>query len=75
MLKMRTYFSRYDFNKDGVIRRVDVESMAMNFADREGFSQAETKAVIKCFDGVSISFTLCRRPTRSIDLTCITEIA
>ena len=57
-LKMRTYFNRFDFNKDGVIRRSDFQTIAKNFAAKEGFSPEDTDAAVNGFNDVSTCFIL-----------------
>jgi len=39
--KMRTYFDRIDFDKDGAITRADFEGMAKRFADKLDASKAK----------------------------------
>jgi len=50
--KMRTYFDRIDFDKDGAITRADFEGMAKRFASKLDASKADglTKTITNVWD-------------------------
>ena len=51
--KMKTYFNRIDFDKDGAITRKDFESMAERFAKESQMAPDHAKILMDSLTGVS----------------------
>lgn len=52
MRKMRTYFSKFDFDNDGVISRDDMANMAIRFANFEKADAQKAEHLKTLFDNV-----------------------
>ena len=50
--KIKTFFQRCDFDKDGEIHRKDFQRMAERYGDLENFSPEEVEISRKRFDDV-----------------------
>jgi len=56
--KMKTYFQRIDFDKDGVITQKDFEGMAERFVEREKLDDVRGKELkSKLLQASSLCFT------------------
>ena len=54
--KMKTYFNRIDFDKDGAITRKDFEGMAERFAKESEMKAEHAKVLMDSLTGVSTFF-------------------
>src|SRR6218665_1399537 len=68
--KMRTYFSLFDFDKDGVLSREEWDQMPVLFANFENADKKKAEHLKTIFDNVSSYDLECRR-SRMVTFTAI----
>nr|P04571.1 RecName: Full=Sarcoplasmic calcium-binding protein; Short=SCP [Hediste diversicolor]1Q80_A Chain A, Sarcoplasmic calcium-binding protein [Hediste diversicolor]2SCP_A Chain A, SARCOPLASMIC CALCIUM-BINDING PROTEIN [Hediste diversicolor]2SCP_B Chain B, SARCOPLASMIC CALCIUM-BINDING PROTEIN [Hediste diversicolor] len=67
--KMKTYFNRIDFDKDGAITRMDFESMAERFAKESEMKAEHAKVLMDSLTGVWDNFLTAVAGGKGIDET------
>lgn len=61
--KIRTFFRRFDLDKDGTLHRAEFVALGEGIGDKEKFDPKQKEIVKKCFDDVSIPLS---RPTHNL---------